>query len=370
MDVPHALLDILRGCNLKCRACYNHEDTRIKPVHEIEAEIETLLKQRHIQSISIVGGEPLLHPHLFEIVRILKRRGLYVELFTNGLLLDEQVCVCLKTSGVNLVFLHIDSGQQRPDLPNGSTIADRQQLIRDKAALLTTNGLEAGLAITAYPDQFNEIMEGTRLTLSSPDLGYMLVTRFRDHTGIQAIRGNLTTGLTAKADLPPASATAAAHSHHDMQLLLRHEFGFRPFAYLGSNRSPHDARWLSYLIGTTKTRSGHLLAHSIKASRFERFFTALHRHITGRYPFYIPWSAKCFCVQLLFNALSGGHITPNFQLLLASFMPGSRLHAKRILFQNPAEVDAAGTVTHCLNCPDAVLRNGQLVPVCLADLCK
>jgi MoaA/NifB/PqqE/SkfB family radical SAM enzyme len=83
-NVPHAVLDILRGCNVRCRDCYNLQPDYIKPLAEIETQLDELLRLRQLHSVSIVGGEITLHPNLVEIVRRVRRRGLFVELFTNG----------------------------------------------------------------------------------------------------------------------------------------------------------------------------------------------------------------------------------------------------------------------------------------------
>ncbi len=367
-DVPHALLDILRGCNLKCRACYNQAEARCKPLAEVKAEVDGLLRLRRLQSISIVGGEPLMHPELCDIVRFLRHRGLYVELFTNGLLLDAEVCARLKEAGASVVFIHVDSGQQRQDLPGGNDMEARQRLIQEKSALLAAVGLEAGLAMTAYPDQLQEVAECVRLTLDSADLGYLLVTRCREHAGIQHVGGDIEAGLTATVAGTTCPTPKNMRSHLDMQQLLHAEHALRPFAGIASNRDPHDARWLSYLVGTTSRHSHRLVTRGIRASLFERLFSVLHRRLVGRYPFFVPWRASRFWIQLLLNAVSGGTVAGNLRLACSALRPGNRLHAKRLLFQNPAEVDAAGNVTHCLNCPDAVLHHGKLVPVCIVDL--
>ncbi len=369
-DVPHALLDILRGCNLRCQACYNHLESRTKPLAEVQAEVDGLLRLRRLQSISIVGGEPLLHPELCNIVRFLRHRGLRVELFTNGLLLDQAACARLKEAGTDLVFLHIDSGQDRPDLPASAAWPERRHLISEKAACVTAAGMEAGLTITAYPDRPGEVEDGVQLTLDSEDLGYLLVTRFREHAAIVAIEGNLESGLMATVEGTPHASPENMRSHLDLQHLLLDKHDIRPFAGLGSNRDPQDARWLSYFVGTTSRHGRRLVTQGLRASACERLFSTLHRQFAGRYLFFVPWNVSRFWIQLLFNAASGGNARGNFRLAGSALLPGHRLHAKRLLFQNPAEVDAFGNVTHCVNCPDATFHNGQLIPVCLADLCR
>jgi hypothetical protein len=74
-----------------------------------------------------------------------------------------------------------------------------------------------------------------------------------------------------------------------------------------------------------------------------------------------------FRVHLILNALTGGKFIQNLFFLLRSVDKGTRLCAKKVLFQSPAYVKDDGIVVHCFNCPDAVVKNGTLVPVCISD---
>ena len=53
--------------------------------------------------------------------------------------------------------------------------------------------------------------------------------------------------------------------------------------------------------------------------------------------------------------------------LLRHAAAGHKLVAKHIIFQQGATPDAAGTLSICRDCPDAVVIDGRLLPVCLAD---
>src|SRR5512133_143919 len=119
--VPHGLLDILRGCNLSCRACYNAPGSQLKSLEQIREEFEILAKSRRLDAMGIVGGEPLMHPQLMDIIRMIKSGGVHVEFFSNGLLLDEERAAALRQAGADAVFLHIDVHQNRPDWPQGSS---------------------------------------------------------------------------------------------------------------------------------------------------------------------------------------------------------------------------------------------------------
>ena len=71
--------------------------------------------------------------------------------------------------------------------------------------------------------------------------------------------------------------------------------------------------------------------------------------------------------QLLLNTLAGGGLRRGGKFLRQHIRPGTRYRAKRLLFQQLATVDATGRVVHCLHCPDAVMQNDRLLPVCLLD---
>jgi len=178
-NVPHAVLDILRGCNVRCRDCYNLQPDYKRPLAEIETQLDELLRLRQLHSVSIVGGEITLHPDLVEIVRCVRRRGLFVELFTNGVALNERLLTELKQAGANLIFLHIEPDQRRADLPINSTADDLRKLRESKVAIVAAHGIEVGLAVTIYPDKLAELEEAVRfalapITLDSNGVGKMV----------------------------------------------------------------------------------------------------------------------------------------------------------------------------------------------------
>jgi hypothetical protein len=365
--VPHAVLDILRGCNIRCRDCYNLQPDHIKPLAEIEAQLDALMRLRKLQSVSIVGGEITLHPDLVEIVRRVRRRGLFVELFTNGVLLNDDLLARLKQAGANVIFLHIESQQRRPDLRAESTNEDLKRLRREKASMIAAHGIEAGLTVTAYPDKPHEIEDAVAFALESPHVCYLLVTLWRDVGRMPAITGDLAAGMLCSSD-KIQSAVQREACPEELCRWLEQQFGIAPFAFLGSNLNQAEPRWLSYLTATTH-RNGELLQQrSLRPTWVERCFLEISRKLTGRYPFYQRQRSWQTGFHLLLNGLAGGGIFGNLKLLIRATQPGGRIAAKRFLFQWPATFDESGRLIHCQCCPDAVLKDGHLVPLCISDL--
>lgn len=365
--VPHAVLDICRGCNITCRACYNRAPAGCRSVGEVEADLDRLLRLRRLSSVTLVGGEVTLHPELCQIVRLVKARGLSAEVCTNGVLVDDGCAAVLKAAGADILYFHIEAGQERPDLPRDAAPPAVRALREEKARLAHAHGLDAGLLLTAFSTTSPEIVEAMRTTLESPHISYLLVTLYRDVAAIRALAGCLDAGLRGDLLRPPRGEPDPALGIRQADDFVRQELGLRPFAYVGSNVDPADPRWLSYLVGTARRREGSPVWYCLKASVFEWLFLWLSRRAAGRYPMYQGQDARRFRVQVLANALSGGHLWGNLHFLAVSWHARSELYAKRLLFQNPAYLGADGRLVHCCPCADAVLKGDRLVPVCISD---
>ena len=219
-NVPHGVLDILRGCNIHCRSCYNSQPDRIKPLAEIEAELDTLMRLRRLHSVSIVGGEITLHPELIEIVRLVRRRGLFVELCSNGVELNDHLLAALSEAGANVIFLHIEPNQRRPDLLENATAEDVRRLRAEKAALVAAHGIQAGLTVTAYPEKLAEVEDAFAFALESPHIGWLLVTWCRDINRMPPIHGDLATGMYAESGFAPHQGREEEASLREIERLL------------------------------------------------------------------------------------------------------------------------------------------------------
>lgn len=364
--VSHGILDINRGCNITCRACYNSLPPGFKSLPEIEAELKVLRSRRKLGHVSLVGGEVLLHPGLNEIIRFLKGGGLCVHLFTNGLLLDDGRLEEFRRAGLDIIYVHIDAGQSRPDLPANPTHEDLRRLWDEKTALIARHGIDVGLAMTAYADRLPDVREMVEYTIDSPHVNYLLVTLFRDTENITGLRGDVD-GEMRGALANPARERTDTLTNWEIIRLLDGELKLRPFAYLGSNRDREDPRWLSYLVAMRRDGAVRVVRHCLKASAFERIYCALSLRLAGKYPMYLRQSTAALVAQLVLNGLTGGKFWGNLKFLARACRPGGRLGAKRLLFQCPAQIEADGTLTHCRNCPDAVVKHGGLVPLCISD---
>ena len=66
-------LEPTKRCNLYCEGCYSrNERNSDKSLEQIRAELDVFARNRRLDSISVTGGDPLVHPRIVEIVRIIR----------------------------------------------------------------------------------------------------------------------------------------------------------------------------------------------------------------------------------------------------------------------------------------------------------
>lgn len=101
--------EITGQCNFRCIYCLNRSglsfgDLTLKERMAVADE----LVANNILDIIISGGEPLILPDMFDILEKFKANNVHVTLLTNGTLLDDERCKCLKPL-VDVLQISLDS---------------------------------------------------------------------------------------------------------------------------------------------------------------------------------------------------------------------------------------------------------------------
>lgn len=96
--LEYIVLNIVDHCNLRCKGC-DHFACIADPyyvnyetIHQDLERLSELFHQDYIMKIAVMGGEPLLHPDLLEILKDVRKHFPYtiIRLTTNGILLLKQ----------------------------------------------------------------------------------------------------------------------------------------------------------------------------------------------------------------------------------------------------------------------------------------
>jgi hopanoid biosynthesis associated radical SAM protein HpnH len=109
------ILEPLEKCNLACEGCgrireYESVKDRMMAVEDCLAAVE----ECRAPVVSISGGEPLLHPHIDEIVAGVVSQRRFVYLCTNGLLMKQALKV-LRPSRYFAFVVHLDGLRETHD---------------------------------------------------------------------------------------------------------------------------------------------------------------------------------------------------------------------------------------------------------------
>ena len=104
--------NITRECNMKCSHCYINATDRKLDNELTTQEAKNLMDQIYQVSrplLILSGGEPLLRPDIYELIRYGSKIGLKMGLGSNGSLIDEAAAKKLKEAGIATVSISLDS---------------------------------------------------------------------------------------------------------------------------------------------------------------------------------------------------------------------------------------------------------------------
>jgi len=146
-------LEPTRKCNITCDACFTINDPKSqKTLAQIEDELQTALRLRRCDAMLIAGGEPLTHPQIIDIVRLVSERNIKAQLVTNGVGITSNLLHELKMNGLYGITFHVDSHQARPDWAgkNEVELNALRQYFADMVA--DEGGLVCAYNTTIFPD--------------------------------------------------------------------------------------------------------------------------------------------------------------------------------------------------------------------------
>ncbi len=148
-------LELTYKCNLACFFCYNDLGKKGKPLSLAQYEVLlTDMARMQTMFIMLTGGEPMIHPHFFDIGRMTKELGFVVRIRTNGHSLTRRMAQRLRDE--------VDPYMVEVSLHGGTADShDRQTRVPgsfDKLVKNIATSKEVGLRISVVttPTAWNE----------------------------------------------------------------------------------------------------------------------------------------------------------------------------------------------------------------------
>lgn len=140
---PFLHLSVINSCNLRCQGCWVDvaAPREMVPLEELD-QIVRDAKAHGNAFFGLLGGEPFLHPHLFDLLEA--HRDCYFQIFTNGQLITPEIAQRLRRVANATPLVSIEGDAAVSDVRRGSRhVLDRS--LRGLQACLDA-GLVTGVA--------------------------------------------------------------------------------------------------------------------------------------------------------------------------------------------------------------------------------
>jgi hypothetical protein len=368
-DNPIAWMEPTSACNFTCNGCYrlNVHDSH-KPLKEVEEEVQGFLSLRNVDSISIAGGDPLTHPDIIDIVKIIASYDLKPIINTNGDLLTKGMLRDLKRAGAIGFTFHVDSTQNRPGVTADSEVALNDVRYEFAEMLAAEGGLTCGFNSTVHEGTLHETPDLLTWAAQNIDIVHLMVfILFRTVTPRQSFDYYIGSKLI-DTHLMPYKTTIPCDrelSSRDVVAEIRKDQPeFSPCAYLNGSEDPGSLKWLlSGRIGTRRKIYGYVgprfmeLAQGFNHLKKGRYLAYSHPRVNER-------ARSMFLLSPLDPGLRG---TAAAYLRDSLTNPGrlfGRLRYQSVMIIQPVDILEDGRQNMCDSCPDMTLWNGRLVWSC------
>jgi len=180
-------LSILSCCNLSCRYCEGWEGP--DEGHETFLSLEGFRSilasgwEAGFRQLQICGGEPLLHPRLFELLECASELGFATAVSTNGTMIDRSAVERLRRLPGTGIRLGLDGASASVhDYYRGAGVYGH---VVEALALLRDAGIRTGIAMTLFRENIEGIPDMFRFCVENriPSL------RFLPAVGVFRARG-------------------------------------------------------------------------------------------------------------------------------------------------------------------------------------
>ena len=129
-------------CNLDCSYCTEYDNSRPHPkLADLKLWIRKI-RDLGTMRIALVGGEPLMHPNVVEIVRYCRELGFATSLTTNGFLLTRRLLAELEEAGLQVMQISVDRMTPSPVTKKSfKTILPKLDYFKDSKISLHITGV-------------------------------------------------------------------------------------------------------------------------------------------------------------------------------------------------------------------------------------
>lgn len=155
---PVVVWNVGRRCNLRCVHCYSQSRDQDYPnelSHEEGLKLLGNLADFGAPVVLFSGGEPLMRPDIFELIRFATGRKMRAVVSTNGTLITPEMAAQLKEAGLSYVGISLDGLESTNDRFRGVKGAFRMALSGVQNCL--RSGVKVGLRFTVTRSNYRDV---------------------------------------------------------------------------------------------------------------------------------------------------------------------------------------------------------------------
>lgn len=361
-------IEVTDRCNLACPGCYRQRLEGDKPLEKIREEILRCKKITRCDTMVIAGGEPLIYPHITEVIRYIVSLGLKPLLLTNGVELSERILIELKHAGLQRIHIHVDAQQERAGWlgKNETRLNELRQMFSDM--IMKVKGIQCGFHITVVQETLVHIPAIMKWYRSNMDKvqhislialrGIPVIPGFGYYAGGNEIpKDKLVNSYinTADIDITTNDILDAIHQVYP---------DYTPSAYINGDALPETNKQLFIInLGSRKSFIGTMGARSMELTQ------AFYHLFTGRYFSFLTdpvIGRKVFLLSVLDNQMrktSGRYLK---QILRRPGLLFEKVYLQSMILQQPIEF-IGGEKNVCEHCVNPMIYNGLVINPCELD---
>lgn len=369
-------LEPTKKCNIYCEGCYStNEPNSHKTLDQVRRDLEVFTTRRRVDSISIAGGEPLIHPRIADIVAMVRRDyGLKPVINTNGHAMTPELLRELKAAGLHGLTFHVDASQKRPGWKRQDNLALNALRLQLAELVAAEGGLTCAFNSTVFRDTMDDVPAMIRWAQEHIDIVHSMVFIMFRTARSQEFAYLAGGQRVSMEDLPYYDQERNPRPLTTPELFERiraEDPDFEAAAYLGGTRDPDSFKWtLVTRIGTPER------IYAYAGPRFMEAVQVGHHALAGRY---LAYADPALLRHGRATMAAGASIDAGMRrgarrwLVDALRSPGQaarRQYVQSIAFIQPIDFMADGAANMCDGCPDMTVHDGQLVWSCRLDELK
>ena len=368
-------LEPTSACNLACDGCYRENvASSHKPLDVVRKEVELFRSLRNSDGISIAGGDPLMHPDIVEIVKIVAGMGLKPIINTNGAKLTKELLRELSKAGAAGFTFHIDSKQGRPKWKDKNELDLNELRLSFAEMLAEVGGLSCAFNSTVYEDTLHYAPQMVEWAARHIDIVHVMVfilyraaapqLPFDWYAGGKKIDMNAlvySESRERKIDLKAPDVVREIRKAYP---------DFTPCAYLNGTEKPNSFKWLlTGRIGSKGKIYGYV------GPKFMETIQTMHHLMKGRYLAYSsPGMTSLGRSMMSLSAIDRGMRKTTARYLSSVLANPLHLfkgvHYQSVMIIQPVDFLDNGLQNMCDGCPDMTVYNGELVWSCRMEELK